>query len=224
MENLKKMKECLMSKVEAQIYGNLDQVNAEELGAAIDMIKDLSEAVYYCTIIESMEEQEEEGKKKKHQNGGMMYYSRPMPIYDTTYPIEYYDPRYRARYNDGTMYASNGSNSGSNSGGNNARGGGTRGYSDGNYAMYNDGMMYPQYPMPYYRDGMMHDPQEGRSGKRRKMYMEGKAHKDKVKQMQELEAYMQELAQDITEMVQDASSEEKQLLQSKINTLAQKIK
>lgn len=240
MENLKKMKECLVSKVEAQIYGNLDQVNAEELGAAIDMIKDLSEAVYYCTITESMEgQEEEEGKKKKHQNGGMMYYSRPMPIYDTIYPIEYYDPRYRARYNDGTMYASNGSsggsnssssNSGSNSGGNNARGGGTRGYSDGNYTMYNDGMMYhesgmyPQYPMPYYRDGMMHDPQEGRSGKRRKMYMEGKAHKDKAKQMQELEAYMQELAQDMAEMVQDASPEEKQLLQSKINTLAQKIK
>lgn len=220
MESLKKMKECLVSKAEGQIYGNFDQVNPEELGAAIDMIKDLSEAIYYCTITESMEESEDGEKGKKSHKNRMMYYSRP--IHEMEYPIEYYDPRYRARYNDGMMYASNGGNSGNSSGGSN--GGNSRGYSNGNYTMYHDGMMYPEYLMPFYRDGMMHDPQEGRSGKRRKMYMEGKGLKDKSKQMQELEQYMQELAQDMSEMIQDASPEEKQLLQSKIATLAQKVK
>jgi hypothetical protein len=55
MENLKKMKECLIGVAENQVYGNIDKVNAEELGEVMDMIKDLSEAVYYCTITESME-------------------------------------------------------------------------------------------------------------------------------------------------------------------------
>lgn len=243
MEELKKMKECLMAKVEGQIYSNLDTVNTAELGAAIDMIKDLSEAAYYCSIVKSMEEsaeQEEEGKERK----GMMYYAPRQMMYEP-YPIEYYDPRYRD-----TMYAQGGSRGGyatggrgsssgsvgggRSSGGNNARGG-TRGYSDGNYTMYNDGnssnysmyhedMMYPQDMYPIYRDGMMKDPREGRSGMRRKMYMEGKGMKDKTKQMQELETYMQELASDMTEMIQDASPEEKQLLQNKISALAAKVK
>jgi hypothetical protein len=56
--------------------------------------------------------------------------------------------------------------------------------------------------MPYgYREAMMRDPREGKSGERRKMYMEGKAYKDKIKQMQDLESYMQELASDMTEMI-----------------------
>ena len=246
MVNLKKMKDCLNGVAEGQVYGIIDKVNAEELGEVMDMIKDLSEAVYYCTITESMEKQataEKEGR----------------PMYYTPMPIEMYDPRYGESYYPGTMYAQNGSNSstgstsnggnqdGRASGGNNARGGNTRGYMDGmirryddgrtSYSMYNDGgsMSYPMYHNPMemiYRDGMMQDPRmgmmrdprEGRSGERRKMYMEGKGHKDKSKQMQELEQYMQELANDLSEMIQDASPEEKQLLQQKIATLAQKVK
>jgi hypothetical protein len=42
--------------------------------------------------------------------------------------------------------------------------------------------------------------------------------------MRELEAYMQELTTDITDMIQDASPEEKLMLQQKISTLATKIK
>jgi hypothetical protein len=35
---------------------DLSSVDTEELGEAIDMVKDLSEAIYYCTITKSMEE------------------------------------------------------------------------------------------------------------------------------------------------------------------------
>ena len=42
--------------------------------------------------------------------------------------------------------------------------------------------------------------------------------------MQELESYMQELASDMTELIQDASPEEKTLIQQKLNTLAAKVK
>lgn len=45
------------------------------------------------------------------------------------------------------------------------------------------------------------------------MYMEGKGSHDKTAQMKELENYMQELSEDLTEMIHDASPEEKQLLQ-----------
>ena len=37
------------------------------------------------------------------------------------------------------------------------------------------------------------------------------------------ENYMHELTEDITEMIQDASPEEKQLLQKKLSTLATKV-
>jgi hypothetical protein len=55
MEQLKSMKHKLVECVEKQISGNLEYTNAQELGEAVDMIKDLSEAIYYCTITEAME-------------------------------------------------------------------------------------------------------------------------------------------------------------------------
>jgi len=70
----------------------------------------------------------------------------------------------------------------------------------------------------------MRDPREGRSPKNRRMYMEHKqAHADKTTQMRELENYMQELTQDIMEMIEDSSTEEKAYLSKKIGTLATKI-
>jgi predicted transcriptional regulator len=66
---------------------------------------------------------------------------------------------------------------------------------------------------------------EGRSPMSRKTYMESKEmHQDKSSQMRELEKYLQELSADITELIEDASPEEKQLMQQKIGNLATKIK
>jgi hypothetical protein len=68
------------------------------------------------------------------------------------------------------------------------------------------------------------DSKEGRSSMSRKMYMEAKnANKDKATQLRELEKYMQELSTDITEMIADASPEEKQYLEKKVTALASKI-
>lgn len=61
MEQLKMMKENIMACIQTQM-GKLDEVNTEELGEAIDMIKDLSEAIYYCTITEAMKEKEKDNK------------------------------------------------------------------------------------------------------------------------------------------------------------------
>ena len=56
------------------------------------------------------------------------------------------------------------------------------------------------------------------------MYMESKEqHKDTNTKIHDLEKYMNELSMDITEMIEGASPEEKQMLQKKISTLASKI-
>lgn len=72
--------------------------------------------------------------------------------------------------------------------------------------------------------GDRHDERDGRSYNSRRMYMEAKElKKDKASQLRELERYMQELSQDITEMISDASVEEKSYLEKKISALATKI-
>lgn len=105
--------------------------------------------------------------------------------------------------------------------------------------------MYEQKPLPqdYYRDmdrdkgrmyykerydtreyPMMRDRREGRSPELRKHYMESKElHHDTAVSMKELESYLNELSKDIVEMVDDATPDEKALLQKKLQTLASKV-
>lgn len=198
MDRLKSMKEILIGQVQAQL-GNIHNADCEELGAAIDMIKDLEEAMYYCTITKAMEDKEDE----KHQ---VVYYTetrRPEPYYrdmDRDSGRMYYS-------GDGSGSGSTGSNgnSGSSSGSNGGRGG-TSWYREYDY------------------QGDWRDEREGRSPMKRKMYMESKQmHKDKTSTMRDLEEYAQELTQDVVEMVKDATPEEKAMLQKKISALATKI-
>ena len=206
MEKLKHMKDCLMACVQNQVSGHLDQVDAKELGEAIDMIKDLEEAIYYATITKAMEE-----KPLQQHGGGQQQQQQYMPM---------------PQYNDGQNYNS----------GNQSRymnyNNGSRNYND---PMYNrgssngnmgNGRSY-MHDTDYGAMGMSQyerDAREGTSPMYRKMYMEAKeTHQDKATQMRELEAYMQELTSDIVEMVEDASPEEKQYLSKRISTLATKI-
>ena len=221
IHQLEQMKESLMCCVQPQIMGHLDQVDAKELGEAIDMIKDLSEAIYYCTITEAMKGDE---KEKKHKEDEMHSYRSSMPYpptYQRMYPVYYEDPRMYYDGNRGGNRGGRGSDTSNGNTGNEGRDGnsntqgGNRGYTE----YYHDPEHMMQDP------AMMRDHREGRSGMRRKSYMEGKQmHREKTKQIQELDAYMQELTTDLVEMIQDASPEEKLMLQQKISTLATKIK
>ena len=144
MYKLYDMKDKLICAVEKEIC-NLDHADCKELGEAVDMIKDLEEAIYYCTITEAMKEN---GNDNGHHSNGEM-----MPTH------------------------------------------------------------------PYEEDSYC-----GNSYKNRKMYMEAKAmKKDKAIQLRELEKYVQELTNDIVDMIQDSSPEEKQYVEKKINLLASKI-
>jgi ribosome-binding factor A len=59
IEVMKTMKTQLMSCIQGQM-GDLKHADAKELGEAVDMVKDLSEAIYYCTITEAMEKGSEQ--------------------------------------------------------------------------------------------------------------------------------------------------------------------
>jgi Lhr-like helicase len=111
------MKEMIEEAVCEQLE-DISKVDTKELGEAIDMIKDLSEAIYYCTITEAMGKGESKEEVTHHKHEDI-----------------------------------------------------------------------------------------------RKAYIEHKMHGgDKHVQMQELEQYIQELSQDIIEMIEGASTEEKQML------------
>ena len=235
-ETLKSMKEMLISQTSAQV-ANLKEADCKELGEAIDMIKDLEEAVYYCTIIEAMEHKDEE---KQVANNYYYTESKYIPMYDDS--IYYRDmdrPYGRMYYSGGGNGSSNGGNSGSSMGGN---GSGASYYGgrnsadhmessssawgnegrDGRVNQYGGSYMPPYYEREYPIE--LRDSREGRSPLSRKQYMESKElHQDKAKQLRDLEKYMQELTSDIAEMIEDATPEEKQLLQKKISSLATKI-
>lgn len=206
-DRLKHMKETLMSAVEMELC-NLGEVDTKELGEAIDMIKDLEETLYYCSIVEAMEEEKKKGKSH-HQNGeqSMMYYPVMMNYAkEQEGNTDWRDaPR---RYYDGN--SGRGNSSGNRSGGNNSSNNGG-----------NSSSQYTEREMP---SNVFADGREGRSPRSRRMYMEAKeTHQDKAAQMRELEKYMQELTQDMVEMVEDASPEEKQLLSKRIAALGTKI-
>ena len=177
IEQMKMMKHTLMNCVQGQM-GDLTSVDAKELGEAVDMIKDLSEAIYYCTITESMEKSDKE--KEKY------------------YPVDYYrdmDKPY------GHMYYTD-----------------SHGVSHPSANMTTGAQGTRNYPIE------IRDYREGRSPMTRKTYMERKMHGGgKEVQVQELEKYMHELTNDIMDMLEGASAEEKQILKNKISVLAAKI-
>lgn len=70
-EMLKSMKSQLLSTIMGQM-GNLQQVNAQELGIAVDCLKDISECEYYCSIVEAMENQDK--SKEEERRYKMPYY------------------------------------------------------------------------------------------------------------------------------------------------------
>ena len=89
---------------------------------------------------------------------------------------------------------------------------------------YKHGRMYYDGMMDSYASAMSaHDAREGRAGQKRKMYMESKAAHQDEQAMADLENYMRDLNQDIMEIVNQASPDEKAILQKKVSVLASKL-
>lgn len=202
-EMIEKLSECAKTQFEKGI----DHVDTCEMGKVIDMIKDLSEAMYYRTLTKSMEDSDSDEVLEmfeRYGDSGRRYY-------------DHY------RYADG-RFAPKG------------RGTYRRGYEEPPYyhmtpEMYRDmdrdmGRMYYTEPT---MNTSMRDSREGRSGMSRRAYMENKElHKanttaDKEAKVRDLNTYMTELATDMSEIINDATPEEKSVLKSKLSALVTKI-
>lgn len=95
MERYKHLKETLMCAIESQCF-DLQNADTKELGEAIDMVKDLEEAMYYAAITKAMKADEEgwdkEGKYYhpiQEYNTDKMYYEgdkRGYSEYELTRP------------------------------------------------------------------------------------------------------------------------------------------
>lgn len=200
MEQLRNIEQCLIGSVQGQM-GDLKKVNAKEMGEVIDMIKDLEEAMYYCSIIEAMDKTKE--KEEHQQPMNISYYMEGGN--GTKGGTHYYDGQ--SRNSDGQF-----------TGPGNVR----------NYVPY---MEYAPYMMRdkdwreshlNYEDGEM--PSNGRSYYSRRMYMEGKnSGADDQKSMKDLDHYIKDLGEDLVEMINKATPEEKQVLSNKLAQLSTKV-
>ena len=56
---MKKKLKCIQSKLIDLAYQQMESpecVDAKELGEVVDIIKDIDEAIYYCTVVKAMED------------------------------------------------------------------------------------------------------------------------------------------------------------------------
>lgn len=241
VENMHSMIEKLTECTKSAIENDQTHIGKYPIDDVVDMIKDLSEAEYYAKISKAMDnadkEQEEEDKymlqRMKEEYGedeGQRYYNdyryangRFAPksrgtrrSYGTRYHIpEMYYPDRDLDRADGRMYYDGGMPHESRS----YSDGYTKGDSDGYTRGYEEGRR---------SKGDTRDYREGRSGRSRRTYMEAKETKDnspesKQAKMRELEKYMNELSSDVTEMISDASQEERNMLKNKLQNLQSKI-
>lgn len=72
MEQLYQIKAILLNSIQGQL-SNLESADTHELGEVIDMIKDISEAMYYCSMVEN------NSRKKGFLNGNG--YANDMEMY-----------------------------------------------------------------------------------------------------------------------------------------------
>ena len=221
---IERLSECVKSEVDKGI----DQVDTKEMGEVADIIKDLCEAEYYAKISKAMDEaeygedydymgaydeHERKGYRGQRRDSRGRYMSRrsyiePMMMHDDMREMDYMEGRmYYGGSTSGNTSNMGGASSGMNSGSSNT---GSRGYSENMGGRMSDRMQ---------RDG-----REGRSGESRRGYMESKEMgKDKSEKMHELETYMKDLSEDVTEMIGGMSPEEKALMKNKMQTLMTKI-
>lgn len=237
-----KIADCLKAKVEGMGIDNIEGQDLVELGMWTDIIKDLVCYDKDKKIIEAMDEAEESEEAMKYiemyedypemrrgyrgqpRDSRGRYMSRrgrrgyEEPIYRMSVEdYKMHEPEYwrdldrvagRMYYTDGNMSMDG------NTSANNMGNGSTRGYSENNGGQYSS---------------RMQGQNESRYDRAKRGYEETKAmHNtgsadDKKKSMESLENYMKELSEDMSELVGKMDTNEKNMLRTKLQTLAQKV-
>lgn len=210
-----KMIHCMLEKIVACAKCELEEkgiekIDTKELGEVADIIKDLSESLYYRTITVAMDEAEYGEDYDEHGQIHKRYY-RGQPRDSMGRYMRrrgYEEPPYYHMTPD--MYKEH----------------------EPEYWRDMDrheGKMYYTETVKMHDTEMMRDHREGRAGMARRGYMEtkethpGMTPEDKQTKARELEKYMNELSSDVTEMIAGASNEEKTMLKAKMQALLAKI-
>ncbi len=229
------IKDRALSLVDMQLNGNVENVDAKELGEVADIAKDMAEimklcaeAEYYHDITEAMDKNSDAENK--------MYMNQYLP--ETRY--------YGGKGIPPIVYANGNDNMGGM--GNSGNSNGTRYYMPMYDEMTERGRVYDMwdemYPgmkgmkPHYYTDAHLTNPnknwddreiyerdiREGRAGIARKTYMDMKENgSDKAEKVKEIKKWAADFSEDVMEMLEDASTEEKTALKQHLTQLVSKI-
>lgn len=218
IKRMHEMIEKLSEAAECEFSKGIENVDTCEMDKVVNMMKKLSEAMYYRTLTKAMQESDTEEIMEmfdKYGDDGKRYYDM------WRYKSGRFAPKGRGTrrgYEEPPYYHMNPDM-----------------YKEHDPEYYRDldrseGRLYFSEPVKNTMNiGNTHDKKDGRSWKSRRGYMESKElHKsntpeDKQHKMHDLEEYAKELTDDVVEMISDMSAEEKNLLRAKLQTLVQKI-
>ena len=208
----KQIMECVKTKVEAMGIDNIEGQHLEELEKWTEIAKNIVCYDKDYSIVEAMKEAENDGNMRA---------------------IEMYEDYPERRYYDDYRYKTSGRFAPKGKGSYMPR----RGYDEPPYYHMNP-EMYREHTPEYYRDmdrkdGKMYYTEpitmESRYDKAKRGYEESKmTHKDntpehKQAKMKDLEMYLKELSEDVTQLLADATPEERSMVKNKMQVLTQKI-
>lgn len=208
----KQIMECVKTKVEAMGIDNIEGQHLEELEKWTEIAKNIVCYDKDYNIVEAMKEAENE---------------------DNIRAIEMYEDYPERRYYDNYRYKTSGRFAPKGKGSYMPR----RGYDEPPYYHMNPDM-YREHTPEYYRDmdrkdGKMYYTEpitmESRYDKAKRGYEESKmTHKDntpesKQAKMKDLEMYLKELSEDVTQLLADATPEERSMVKNKMQVLTQKL-
>ena len=208
----KQIMECVKTKVEAMGIDNIEGQHLEELETWTEIAKNIVCYDKDYNIVEAMKEAENDDNM------------RAIEMYEDYPERRYYD---NYRYKTSGRFAPNGKGSYMP----------RRGYDEPPYYHMNPDM-YREHTPEYYRDidridGKMYYTEpitmESRYDKAKRGYQESKmTHKEntperKQAKMKDLEMYLKELSEDVTQLLADATPEERSMVKNKMQVLTQKL-
>lgn len=208
----KQIMECVKTKVEAMGIDNIEGQHLEELEKWTEIAKNIVCYDKDYNIVEAMKEAENE---------------------DNMRAIEMYEDYPERRYYDNYRYKTSGRFAPKGKGSYMPR----RGYEEPPYYHMNPDM-YREHTPEYYRDmdresGRLYFSEpvtmESRYDKAKRGYEESKmTHKEntpesKQAKMKDLEIYLKELSEDVTQLLADATPEERSMVKNKMQVLTQKL-
>lgn len=207
IKRMHEMIEKLSEAAECEFSKGIENVDTCEMDKVVNMMENLSEAMYYRTLTKAMQESDTEEIMEmfdKYGDDGKRYYDM-------------------WRYKSG-RFAPKGR-------------GTRRGYDEPPYYHMNPDMYREHTPECYRdmdrESGRLYFSEpitmESRYDKAKRGYEESKmTHKEntpesKQAKMKDLEAYLKELSEDVTQLLSDATPEERAMVRGKMQVLTQKI-